>query len=80
MKTIYYRAETKEKAIALFEKLIKAGYTWLFGDSLIERTRWGVFGKDTYYAIDPDTKEVLYGDCNFANKRYFRKTLRSIGL
>ena len=80
MKTIYYKTETKEKAIALFEKLIKAGYKWCLGGSLKENNHWNVSGEDTFYAINPDTKEVLFGDYKVANKRYFRKTLRSIGL
>ena len=78
-KTIYVKAETKNKAKELLLKLHNAEYKWHSGDSLLEFDKWNEYKENTYYLIDSNSKSVCYGKSDSLYAR-FKKTLRCVGL
>lgn len=57
--------KTEELANEFLSKVHEAGYKWIDGVSLLDKSNWEVCEGDTCYYIDKD-KESLYGSKSMA--------------
>jgi len=76
---IYVKAPSRAKAKELLLKLHNGGYKWGAEASLLENDGWDKFKELTFYAINPNNKDVIIGKYTHPDGR-FRKTLKCVGL